>query len=134
MEVSYVLIWVLLVYICQNSLSCIGKICALDFLIIPLQRKLWLSMESSVRVSDLLIKWDDICKMLNTVSECQATVLIILQLLLFYISVTIFSSCLYCSSMYSFLVNIVLLLRTVECVRFGDSFVEMRWKWRCWNS
>ena len=48
----------------------------------------------------------------------------LLQLsLLYYALLTIFSSCLSCSSLSSFLLNIIFM-------RFGDSFVEKRWRWR----
>lgn len=96
-----------------------------------IERRIWISMESTVKVSCLLIKWNDAHEVFNTMSECQASVLI--WSVLYFTSVTIFSSCWSCSSMYSFLVNIILVLQTLECVKFGDSSVEMRWRWRYWD-
>ena len=133
------------------------------------KKKIWLNIESTVKVSCLLIKWDDICEVLKVwslgwedplkkgrathssflawrlpwteepgelyslwgcqesgsqrvgydwatdttttnKSEYQATVLIITAIIALLCSVTIFSSCLSCSSLSSFLVNIILVL------------------------
>lgn len=133
MEMFFFLICMFLDYMYQNSLNCILKICAFCFfsLYLSKERRIWISMESTVKVSCLLIKWNDAHEVFNTMSECQASVLI--WSVLYFTSVTIFSSCWSCSSMYSFLVNIILVLQTLECVKFGDSSVEMRWRWRYWD-
>lgn len=130
MEIFYVLIWVLLVFICQHTLNCILKICAFDFLnYTSIKKKFFLRMDYSVRVSCFPIKWDDIYEVLKTLSVRQQSWLSCSHylyfcyhfLFLFKLFQYVVFPCKYC-------------FRALECIRFGDSFVKMRWRWRCWNS
>lgn len=106
MEIFYVLIWVLLVFICQHSLNCILKICAFDFLNYTSIKKNsfpeWttLSEYHAFRLNETIY--------MKCLKHWVSGNSLDYRAVITYTSVTIFSSCLSCFSMYSFLVNIVL--------------------------